>query len=204
MRKLKLVSLFLMLLVGLGQLRAASPAILSFTAKCNGSGTDSDGNSWTITSDGTESNFDNDKGIHYGTSSAAVTNIVLTSASFGNDKTITQVVVEASGNNSPSLSVTVGGVAFGTTKTGITTSNTSYTFEPTVAQSANEYKGVVVVTLAKSSSAKKAIYVKSVSVSYEEDGGGGTTQPTLSSIAVSSEPSKTTYEAGDAFDLCGS
>ena len=45
---------------------------LIFTAKCNGSGTADDGVTWTVTSDGTESTFDNDKGIHYGTNNGQV------------------------------------------------------------------------------------------------------------------------------------
>lgn len=56
----------------------ANDSNLTFTAACNGSGTADDGVAWTVTSDGTESNFDSTKGIHYGTSSGQVTNIVLT------------------------------------------------------------------------------------------------------------------------------
>ena len=158
-----------------GTMWGASPATLSFTGKCNGSGTDTDGRSWTITSDATESTWDSDKGIHYGTTNATVTYITLTSASFG-DNIIDSVKVEASGNNTPSLSVTVGGVAIGSTKTGITTSNASYTFKPTAQQEANIYKGVVVVTLTKGTAAKKAIYVKSVKVYYST----GSTDPSVS------------------------
>lgn len=38
-----------------------------FTAACGGSGTDSQGNTWTVTSDADESTYDGTKGIHYGT-----------------------------------------------------------------------------------------------------------------------------------------
>ena len=45
---------------------------LVFISKCNGSGTANDGVSWSVTSDATESTYDGDRGIHYGTSKAAV------------------------------------------------------------------------------------------------------------------------------------
>jgi hypothetical protein len=43
----------------------AETSTLTFTAKCNGSGTADDDAVWTVTSDASESNFDNTKGIHY-------------------------------------------------------------------------------------------------------------------------------------------
>lgn len=139
----------------------AKTSTLTFAAKCNGSGTADDGASWTVTSDGTESIFDNTKGIHYGTNNAAVTYIQLSSSSFKSG-TITKVVVNASGANTPSLSVTIGGKAFDTTKTGITTDNEEYTFN------GSEEAGTIVIRLAKSSSAKKALYIKSVAVTYDD------------------------------------
>ena len=134
---------------------------LVFTAKCNGSGTADDGVAWTVTSDGTESTYDDTKGIHYGTNSASVTYIQLKTSGFTKG-TITKVIVNASGNNSPSLNVTVGGSAFGTTATGITTTNAAYTFNGSADA------GEIVVKLAKSSKMNKAIYIKSVAVTYDD------------------------------------
>jgi len=141
---------------------------LIFTAACEGSGTANDGVEWTVESDAAESNFDSNRGVHYGTSSKAVSYIVLTSAAFS-DK-IKKIEVEAAGSNTPSITVTVGGATFGEIATGITNSNVKYTFEPTPAQSATEFTGVIVVRLAKESSANGALYVKSVVVTYESDG----------------------------------
>ena len=133
---------------------------LTFTAACGGSGTADDGKSWTVTSDGTESNFDSSKGIHYGTSGAAVQYIKLTSTAFGSNH-VTKVVVQASTASSVSatVSVKVGGSAFGGSAKSLTTSNASYTFT-------GEASGTIEVLITKESSATKAIYCKGVAVTY--------------------------------------
>lgn len=133
---------------------------LSFKAKCNGSGTADDGAVWTVTSDGTESNFDSTKGIHYGTSSAQVQYIRLTTSDIPG--TITRVVVNASTASSVSAtaSVTVGGEVFGGSAQSLSTSAANYTFEDSAS-------GEIIVTVTKPSKATKAIYVKSITVTYE-------------------------------------
>lgn len=198
--RLKIVALISLLLLGTSGVWAGT-STLTFTAACGGSGTADDGIEWTVSSDADESQFDTSRGVHYGTNKKSVSYIELTSGTFGTSKTITKVEVEASGSNTPSLSVTVGGIAFGSTQTGLTTSNVKYEFTPTAAQSSNTYQGVVVVNNAKSSSANGALYVKSVKVTYTTSGGDPT--PTLSSIAVSTAPTKTTYTAGETFDPTG-
>jgi hypothetical protein len=75
MKRIQLTNLRWLLLcltisVGAGNVWADT-STLTFSAKCNGSGTADDNVSWTVTSDGTESDFDSTKGIHYGTGSAA-------------------------------------------------------------------------------------------------------------------------------------
>ena len=132
---------------------------LTFTAKCNGSGTADDNVSWTVTSDGSESNFDDTKGIHYGTNSAQVTYIKLSTS--GITGTITQVVVNASTASgvSATASVTVGGNAFGGNAQSLSTTASNYTFTGSA-------QGEIVVTVTKPSKAAKAIYVKSVIVTY--------------------------------------
>ncbi len=154
----------------------AGTSILTFTAACGGSGTADDGAVWTVTSDAAESTFDEDRGIHYGTGKKSVSYITLTTDDI--DGIITSIVVNASGNNSPTLSVTVGGESFDDAATGITTSNTAYTFEGSAS-------GAIVVDLRKSSAATGALYVKSIAVTYTTgdtytvtyatgDGGSGT------------------------------
>ena len=139
---------------------------LTFTAACGGSGTADDGKSWVVTSDGTESNFDTTKGIHYGTSSAAVQYINLTSSDFTSGK-ITKVVVNASTASgvSATVAVNVGGNAFGGAAQSISSSAANYTFEGEV--DADEIE--VIVT--KPSSATKAIYCKSIAVTYSTESG---------------------------------
>ena len=134
---------------------------LEFTAACGGSGTSDGGQAWVITSDGTESTYDATKGIHYGTSGAAVQYINLTSSDFISG-TITKVVVNASTASgvSATVAVNIGGNAFGGEPQSLTTSAAAYTFDGEV--SADEIE--VIVT--KPSSATKAIYCKSVAVTY--------------------------------------
>lgn len=47
---------------------AQETASLNFTKECGGKGTDDKGGAWTVTSDAKESQYDKDRGIHYGTS----------------------------------------------------------------------------------------------------------------------------------------
>lgn len=131
---------------------------LTFTAACGGSGTADHGETWTVTSDAAESNFDSTKGIHYGTGSAAVEYIQLVSDSFTTG-TITQVVVNASGASgvTGSVSVTVGGNAFGEAQSFNSTASDK-TFTGTASA------GQIVVRIYKASAAVKAIYCKSVVV----------------------------------------
>ncbi len=140
---------------------------LTFTKKySDGGATADDSKAWTVTSDGTESNFDSTKGIHYGTSSAAVQYIKLTSSDFTSGK-ITKVEVNASTASgvSATVSVTVSGEAFGGDPQSLSTSATNYTFTGNV--DADEIE--VIVT--KPSSATKAIYCKSIAVTYAESSG---------------------------------
>lgn len=133
---------------------------LTFSEACGGTGTADDGIMWTVTSDGTESNYDATKGIHYGTGSAAVQYIKLTTS--GIDGTITKVVVNASTASgvSATASVTVGGSPFGGDAQALSSSASNYTFSGSAS-------GEIIVTVTKPSSATKALYVKSIAVTYE-------------------------------------
>ncbi|MGN1247703.1 MAG: chitobiase/beta-hexosaminidase C-terminal domain-containing protein, partial [Paludibacteraceae bacterium] len=135
----------------------ADVATLTFTAACSGSGTDDKGNAWTITSDAEESTYDATKGIHYGTAQKAVSYLTLTNSTIAG--TITKIVVNASGasETSAKLDVTVGGAAFGSQQN-LTATATEYTFEGSAT-------GEILVKLSQTS-AKKALYVKSIAVTY--------------------------------------
>ena len=146
--------------MGGGNFAWGETSTLTFTSECNGSGTADDGVKWTVTSDGNESKYDSTKGIHYGTNSASVQYIQLSTSDISG--TITKVVVNASTASgvSATASVTVGGSAFGGDAQSISATATDYTFSGSAT-------GEIVVKVAKPSSATKAIYVKKVVVTYE-------------------------------------
>ena len=137
----------------------ADVSTLTFTSACGGSGTADDGTQWTVTSDGTESNYDSTKGIHYGTGSAQVKYITLSTNDISG--TITKVVVNASTANgvSATVGVTIDGDAFGGDPQNLSSSATDYTFNGSAS-------GEIVVTVTKPSKAAKALYVKSITVTY--------------------------------------
>lgn len=161
--------LIMAVMLGGGKILAQT-ANLTFSAKCGGKGTDNQKGAWVISSDGTESDFDSDRGIHYGTKKADVSYITATTKAYST-KTITKIVVNASAVNagSPKVSCTVGGVSFGTEQA-LTNTNTPYTFEGIAT-------GDIVVKVSKDKT-KKALYLKSIEVTYKED--DGKTQTTLS------------------------
>lgn len=186
----KLMLLLAFVLVGAGNAWAdtTKTSTLTFTAKCEGSGTADDGVKWTVESDGTESNFDNDKGIHYGTNKAAVQAIKLSTN--GISGTITKIVVNASAASgvSASLYATVNGVAFGTQEQAVSATATEYTFEGSAAS------GLIEVKLAKPESANKALYIKSVAVTYTTS---GNEPPVMQTVATPTfNPAAGEVEAG--------
>ena len=186
MKKLTLL-LSAMLLACATSLRAETTATLTFTKACGGSGTDDKGNAWTVTSDAAESNFENSRGIHYGTGKKAVSYLTLTNNTITG--TITKIVVNASGasETSAKLDVTVGGAAFGSQQS-LTETATEYTFEGSAT-------GEIVVKLSQTS-AKKALYVKSIAVTYSTDAA------TVSTPVLTAEDGKVAGgEFVEAFEL---
>ena len=162
----KLLTLVLLLVASTTGAWADETSILTFTAACGGSGTANDGAVWTVTSDASESTYDGTKGIHYGTGKVAVSYLNLSTSDISG--TITSIVVNASGASSTAavLNVTVGGSAFGTGKN-LTSTATNYTLTGSAS-------GEIVVSLTQGS-AKKALYVKSITVTYST--GGDPTAP---------------------------
>ncbi len=159
----------------------ADKATLTFTAACGGSGTDDQGNTWNVTSDATESTYDATKGIHYGTSKAAVSYLQLVTTTI--EGTITQIKVNACGASSTTakLNVSVGGNAFGTEQS-LTSSATNYTLTGSAS-------GTISIRITQNS-AKKALYCKSIEVTYTS-GGGSTVQP-----SITTQPQGAAYLVG--------
>ena len=176
MRKLKLFfACLLMAVLSIGQVWG-DKSTLTFTDEYKDSGaTANDDVSWTVTSDGTESTYDATKGIHYGTSSAQVQYIRLSTN--GITGTITQVKVNASTASGVSATVAVkvgttdftGGTPASATQS-LTSSAANYTFTGSAS-------GNILVENTKPSKATKAIYCKSIEVTYST---GGSTTPTVS------------------------
>ena len=150
---------------------------LTFEAACGGTGTADDGKGWTITSDASESNFDGDsgsgRGIHYGTNNTTtglVTYISLTSSDFTVGR-ITKVEVNAAAASAATVQVNIGGSAFGGAPKSLDSSahpSDPYTFTGNVA--ADEIE----VLITKPAAAAKALYCRSIVVTYET--ASGTTQ----------------------------
>lgn len=146
-------------------------ATLTFTKECNGKGIDNKKGEWTITSDAKESQFGDGKGIHYGTTKATVSYLKATSSSYS-DKKITKIVVNSSAadSGSPKISCTVGGKAFGKTQN-LTTTNAVYSFS-------GEATGEIVVNISKNKT-KKALYLLSIAVTFEDAASTPTTTTTF-------------------------
>lgn len=132
---------------------------LTFTAQCNGTGTADDGVTWTVASDGKESNFEAERGIHYGNRSKAVGHLTLSTS--GIKGKITQIVVNAAGvkGTKAQLGVSVGGTTFGNS-TQVTQTPKAYTFTGSA-------QGEVVVKLSQNKT-KKGLYVQSIAVTYDD------------------------------------
>lgn len=139
---------------------AQETASLNFTDECGGKGTDDKGGAWTVTSDAKESNFDRDKGIHYGTSKKDEVSYINLSTSAYADAVITKIVVNASTAKDVNANVKceVGGSAFGTAQN-LTAENAAYTFEGNAS-------GNILVSVYKPSKAKNALYIKSIEITY--------------------------------------
>ena len=147
---------------------------LTFTGKYSEDGEEVDGvasDIWTVTSDGTESTWDSSNGIHYGTNSASVQYVQLSTSSIatGANDTIKSIVVNTQdrATTKGSLTVTVGGVNFkheGSTSVTVTGAAADYTFT-------GNGTGEIVVKVDRGSAATKAIYVKSVTVNYVTENG---------------------------------
>lgn len=138
---------------------AQETASLNFTKECGGKGTDDKGGAWTVSSDADEFNFEKDRGIHYGSGKNPVSFIKVSTSAYA-DAVITKIVVNASTASGVKAKVKceVGGAAFGVEKE-LTTSNASYTFEGNAS-------GNILVSVYKPTKEVKALYIKSIEITY--------------------------------------
>ena len=143
----------------------AATSTLTFTAKCNGSGTADDGVVWTVSSDGTESTYNSDKGIQYKNMTGK--NISYLSITTNDiPGTITQVKVNACGSQSSyaCIQVSVGGTMFywgNYTQASLITSPNDFIFTGSAS-------GDIRVHLAQNPS-QNSLYCKSIEVTYTAD-----------------------------------
>ena len=155
---------------------AAQPkSTLIFTDEYKDSGATADDDAeWNVTSDAPESTYEAARGIHFGTgSSSQVQYVQLTTSDISG--TITKVVVNASdATGTAEISVSVNGTDFtcgGSTTVANTNPGSDYTFTGSAS-------GEIVVRIDRGSAAYKAIYVKSIVVSYIA--GASVKKPTFS------------------------
>ena len=179
----------------------ADTSTLNFTAACSGYGTSNDGLNWTVVSDGTESNFDSTSGIHYGTNKASVTYVTLTTTNLStilSGKKITKVVVNArDAQSNATISVSVGSTTFTANSSNPAISNTSadFTFDGEATISSSDQ---VTVDVRRSELKPKAIYVKSIVITYSNAGGSSAvaTTTTIDATGITNTDVYTSTAAG--------
>ena len=176
MRMKRLLTFLTLLTVFIG-VGWAEESRLTFTAACGGTGTANDGAVWTVTSDASESTYNSTDGIHYGTNSASVQYLQLSTSDVPG--TITKVAVIArDATASGVMTVTVGGTPFtcNGSSTVTNTSNTQYIFT-------GSGSGTIVVRIDRGTAKTKAIYCKAITVTYSSGSTQAVATPTFSPAA---------------------
>ena len=132
--------------------------------------------------------FDKSKGFKIGSNKQYPENVTLSTSEIGS--TITSIVVNTSGNKDTKakLDVFVGGKAFGKRQS-LTNVATGLSFKGSASGE---------IELKYSYNEKNAIYIKSIAVTY-----GTAPAKNLTSLAISGQPTKTTYNVGEEFDPTG-
>ena len=187
-----LLSIFAVLFAFAGAQAEEYTYTYTFSAKqFTANGTKTLGNvDWTLAGDGGYWGYDGTKGQQLGSSGKPYKSMTFSTS--GISGTITKIVVNTSGANSIAATarVTVGGANFGEVKT-LTNAATAYTFTGTAS-------GDIVLSYTQTSS--KAIYIKSISVTYttgdsgEGEGGGATPEPVDVAEPTFTPASGTTFE----------
>ena len=188
-------ALFAMLALNVGNAWAETATLaISSSVTANKTLTDDGSNSWSVTSDGSYNA--QTKYIQVGTNSKSVTYLKLSTSAFST-KSISKIQVWATSKASTNVTtkVYVGGNLLGTSSvyTSQTASNGGTEFSVT---NPNNYTGDILIEISRPSAANGAIYFNKAIVTYTE---AGSTQPTLSVVTVSGNPTKTIYETGEVF-----
>ena len=126
------------------------------------------GVSWTLAGDGGYWGYDNTKGQQFGSGGKPYKSLTLSSS--GIDGTIKSITVNAStaSGATATMNVTVGGTSF--------ISNQSLTTTATDYSGTGSASGDVVISMSQTTS--KALYIKSIAITYETETGGGDTPDT--------------------------
>lgn len=149
------------------------------------------GVTWSLTTTSWVGNktfgIDSSKGFKIGTNTKYPTSATFSTTEI--EGTITKIVVNTCGNGGTSakLDVVVGGKAFGK-QVSLTSTASDFTFEGSASGKID----------LKYSDNDKALYIKSISIIYEE-----APSKTLTSLAISGAPTRTTYNDGEEFDPTG-
>lgn len=149
------------------------------------------GVTWSLTTTSWVGNkafgIDSSKGFKIGTNTKYPTSATFSTTEI--EGTITKIVVNTCGNGGTSakLDVVVGGKAFGK-QVSLTSTASDFTFEGSASGKID----------LKYSDNDKALYIKSISIIYEE-----APSKTLTSLAISGTPTKTKYNDGEEFDPKG-
>ena len=139
---------------------------------------------WTLAGNGNYWGYDGTKGQQFGSGSAPYKSLTLSTS--GIEGTITKIVVNTSGASSvnASFTVSVGGTQYGSS-TKLTTSATDYTFTGSAS-------GEIKISYTQTSS--KAIYIKSIAVTYESAGSGEGGGETPEAPAAPTLPATQSFE----------
>lgn len=159
------------LIVGSGSTWATEYSYTFTSTVFSSNGTQSLGSvSWTLAGNGGFWGYDGTKGQQFGSGTKPYKSLTLTGSISG---TITSIVVNASGANdiTGSISCTVGGSNFGTQNQTLTSSAKNFTFSGNAS-------GAIVISMSQSSS--KALYIKSITVTYSIGSGPSITVTPLS------------------------
>ena len=147
---------------------------------------------WTLDGNGSYWGYDGTKGQQFGSSNAPYKSLTLSTS--GIEGTISKIVINTSGATSiaGSCTVTVGGTQFGN-KITLTKTATNYTLEGNAS-------GNIVLSYTQTSS--KAIYIKSITITYTPNSGGGGETPDVPVVETVATPiitpETTTFNEGES------
>ena len=153
---------FLTLLVAVANVVSATTYSYTFESKVfSAAGTKKLGDaSWTLATDAGYFGYDATKGQQFGSGSNPASSVSLTTSAFGGEITSVKVNASTASNASATLYVKVGGQDFGSSQS-LTSTATDYTFTGSASGSLE--------ILFSQPTTSKALYIKSIEVTYSED-----------------------------------